>query len=86
MESNSIVKWVHRKVGAEINFLRLDIRTKAAKKVMKKYDIKMNSAYLIFDQNGTEVWRSYAIPLNGRKAVKILEGLLHGQNKTVSEF
>lgn len=43
---------------------------------MDKYNIKINSAYLIFDRQGKEIWRSYAIPLNGRKAVRVLKDLL----------
>ena len=76
VESNPIVKWVQRKVGSDINFFRLNIRTCSGKEVMAKFTISMNSAYLIFDQTGKEIWRSYAMPLNGRKAVRILESLL----------
>jgi len=43
---------------------------------MTKFNISLNSAYLIFDKSGKEIWRSYAIPLNGRKAVRILQSLL----------
>lgn len=70
------MKWVRNKVGRDVNFLRMDISTDAAKEVMRKFDIPINSAYLIFDSNGKEVWRSYAIPFRGRKAVRILNSLL----------
>ncbi len=76
VESNPIVKWVQRKIGSDINFFRLNIRTHSGKEVMAKFNISLNSVYLIFDQSGKEIWRSYAIPLNGRKAVRILESLL----------
>ena len=76
VESNPIVKWVHRKIGSDINFFRLNIRTRSGKEVMAKFNISMNSAYLIFDKSGKENWRSYATPLNGRKAVRILKNLL----------
>lgn len=76
VESNPIVKWVRKKVGSEVNFLRMDISTAAAKDVMRKFDIPINSAYIIFDSSGSEVWRSYAIPFNGKKAVNILNSLL----------
>jgi len=70
------VKWVQRKIEGDINFFRLNIRTRSGKEVMAKFNIYMNSAYLIFDKSGKEIWRSYAIPLNGRKAVRILKSLL----------
>ncbi len=76
VEGNPIVKWVQRKIGSDINFFRLDIRTPSGKEVMAKFNISMNSAYLIFDKSGKEIWRSYAIPLNGRKAVRTLKSLL----------
>ncbi len=76
VESNPIVKWVQRKIGSDIHFFRLDIRTSSGKGVMAKFNISLNSAYLVFDKTGKEIWRSYAIPLNGRKAVRILESLL----------
>ena len=72
MEGNPIVQWVEKKIGDETNFLRLDIGTPAAKEVMRKFKIPLNSAYLIFDQQGNEIWRSYAMPLNGKKAVRII--------------
>ncbi|MCH8020348.1 hypothetical protein IH785_10845, partial [candidate division KSB1 bacterium] len=67
VESNPIVKWVQRKIGSDINFFRLDLRTGSGKEVMAKFNISLNSAYLIFDQSGKEIWRSYAVPLNGSK-------------------
>jgi len=70
------VKWVQRKIEGDINFFRLNIRTRSGKDVMAKFNISLNSAYLIFDMTGKEIWRSYATPLNGRKAVKILKSLL----------
>jgi len=70
------VKWVKKKLGDKVNFFRVDISTRMGKDLMGKYNIKINSAYVIFDQHGNEVWRSYAIPLNGRKAVKILRELI----------
>ncbi|MFQ5603538.1 MAG: hypothetical protein ACE5HS_09750 [bacterium] len=70
------MKWVRRKVGVRVNFLRLDIATPAAKEVMEKYHIPLNSAYVLFDQHGQEVWRSFAIPLNGRKALRKINTLL----------
>ena len=76
VESNPIVKWVQRKIGSDINFFRLDLRTGSGKEVMAKFNISLNSAYLIFDKSGKEIWRSYAMPLNGRKAVRILKSLL----------
>ncbi|MFQ6113400.1 MAG: hypothetical protein ACE5NG_04835 [bacterium] len=72
MQSNPVVKWVRKKAGGHVNFFRVDIGTPAAKEVMQKYNITLNSAYLIFDPQGKEIWRSYAIPLNGRKALRIL--------------
>jgi hypothetical protein len=71
------VKWVRKKVGNQVNFFRVDIATEAGKALMAKYNIKLNSAYVIYDQHGNEVWRSYAIPLNGIKVVKILNRLLN---------
>ncbi|RMF66100.1 MAG: hypothetical protein D6743_06975 [Calditrichaeota bacterium] len=78
MESNPIVKWVRKQVGARVNFIRLDIATPAGKAVMRRLHIPLNSAYLIFDARGKEVWRSFAIPLNGRKAVRLLMELSQG--------
>lgn len=71
------MKWVRKNVGDKVNFFRVDIATQTGKDLMEKYKIKLNSAYVIFDQHGNEVWRSYAIPLNGRKVVKILRSLLN---------
>jgi hypothetical protein len=76
VESNPIVKWVQRKIGSNINFFRLDIRMRSGKEVMAKFNISLNSAYLIFDKSGKEIWRSYATPLNGGKALRILQSLL----------
>ncbi|MFQ5709728.1 MAG: hypothetical protein ACE5HO_19920, partial [bacterium] len=65
MESNPIVKWVRNKLGDQVNFFRVDVSTEVGKDLMSRYDIKLNSAYVVFDRHGKEVWRSYAIPLNG---------------------
>lgn len=43
---------------------------------MATFNIHINSAYVIFDGNGKEIWRSYAIPFRGKKAVKVLNSLL----------
>ena len=76
LESQPIVQWVRKKVGDQVNFIRLDIQSPVTREIMKKYRITLNSAYLIFDGQGKEVWRSYAIPLNGRKVVRILQELV----------
>lgn len=76
MESNPIVKWVRKQVKEKVNFFRVDIATDAGKKIMSKYNIPLNSAYVIFDAKGNEIWRSLAIPLNGKKVVRILNSAL----------
>ncbi|MFQ5771934.1 MAG: hypothetical protein ACE5HX_15470 [bacterium] len=71
------MKWVQKKVGKKVNFFCADISTPAGKELMDKYNISLNSAYLIFDSNGKEVWRSFAIPFKVRKALEILENLIN---------
>ncbi len=72
MESNPIVQWVEKKVGDGVHFLRVNLHTPCAKEIMARYEIPINSAYVVFDRQGEEIWRSYGIPLNGRKALRIL--------------
>ncbi len=76
LESNPIVKWVRNQVGDRVNFFRVNIRSRAGRTLMARYHIPLNSAYLIFDARGNEVWRSFGIPLRGKKAVRLLQDLL----------
>lgn len=69
------MEWVRNQVGARVNFFRVDIGTPAGRAVMNQLNIKLNSTYVIFDQAGNEVWRSYEIPLNGKPALRILRRL-----------
>ncbi len=75
MESQPIVQWVKKQVEGKVNFLRVDIATPVGKEVMAHFKIPLNSAYVIFDSDGKEVWRSFTIPFRGRKALRILEQL-----------
>jgi len=84
MQSKPIVKWVGKKVADKVNFFRVDMGTQAGIELMDRFNIPLNSAYLIFDQNGIAVWRSYAIPLNGRKALSIINDLLANQQSELS--
>ena len=79
MEFNPIVKWVRKQVSTKVNFFRVDIATEVGNAIMAKYNIPLNSAYVIFNAKGKEIWRSFAIPLNGRKAVRILNSLLNSE-------
>ncbi|MFQ5639002.1 MAG: hypothetical protein ACE5IR_13545 [bacterium] len=79
------MKWVRKQVGAKVNFFRVDIATEVGKTIMAEYNIPLNSANVIFDARGKEIWRSFAIPPNGKKAVRILNSLLQPEKSGVSQ-
>ncbi len=76
IESNPIVHGMEKDYSSRIDFARLDVSTAAAKELMARWGVKLNSTYLIFDKEGREVWRSSRVPFPHRKAREVLDGLL----------
>lgn len=72
------MQWVEKKSSNKVHFIRIDISDPHAREIMTRYKIPLNSANLIFDAKGKEVWRSYMIPMNGPGALRALNRLTDG--------